>query len=44
MRNTKLIFILFVLSLLSGCSSTRCEFQVSYSPVKDCDLVAKLSR
>lgn len=44
MEKTKVILLLFILSLLAGCSSTRVEFQASYSPVKDCDLVAKLSR
>jgi hypothetical protein len=33
-------FLVFV--LVSGCSATRYEVRVSYSPVPDCDISAKV--
>jgi hypothetical protein len=33
---------LLVLVLVSGCSATRYEVRVSYSPAADCDISAKV--
>lgn len=42
MNTTTKILILVLFAFLSGCSATRCELNVSYSPAKDCEVVAKV--
>jgi len=39
---TILVLIISLVVFLSGCSATRYEVRVSYSPVPDCDISAKV--
>jgi len=36
------VLIVCLVAFLSGCSATRYEVRVSYSPVPDCDISAKV--
>ena len=42
MNATTKILILVLFAFMSGCSATRCELNVSYSPAKDCELTARV--
>jgi hypothetical protein len=42
MNNLLALAALVALLLLSGCSATRYEVRVSYSPMADCDISAKV--
>lgn len=42
MKQIITVLVFFIVALTSGCSATSYQVQVSYSPMKDCDITAKV--